>query len=106
MKEFYPEIDEDGDLSLRVPVPRAGDEIAALGATINDLLARMQEALERERSFVADAGHELRTPLAILRAELELAAWTSDGMKLWSRFVEPCCRQRQRTTTRCRRRAT
>ncbi|HZD14554.1 MAG TPA: HAMP domain-containing sensor histidine kinase, partial [Pseudonocardiaceae bacterium] len=37
-------------------------------------LARMQEALERERSFVADAGHEPRTPLAILRAELELAA--------------------------------
>ena len=64
----------DKDTDRRLAVPSTRDEIAALGATINDLLARMQEALERERSFVADAGHELRTPLAILRAELELAA--------------------------------
>jgi signal transduction histidine kinase len=64
----------DRDTGRRLAVPPTRDEIAALGATINDLLARMQEALERERSFVADAGHELRTPLAILRAELELAA--------------------------------
>ena len=64
----------DRDTGRRLAVPSTRDEIAALGATINDLLARLQEALERERSFVADAGHELRTPLAILRAELELAA--------------------------------
>jgi two-component system OmpR family sensor kinase len=64
----------DRDTGRRLAVPSTRDEIAALGATINGLLARLQEALERERSFVADAGHELRTPLAILRAELELAA--------------------------------
>ncbi len=64
----------DRDTGRRLAVPSTRDEIAALGATINDLLTRLQEALERERSFVADAGHELRTPLAILRAELELAA--------------------------------
>ena len=55
-------------------VPATRDEIAALGTTMNALLARLQEALDRERGFVADAGHELRTPLAILRTELELAA--------------------------------
>lgn len=64
----------DRDTTRRLAVPTTRDEIAALGATINGLLARLQEALERERGFVADAGHELRTPLAILRAELELAA--------------------------------
>jgi two-component system OmpR family sensor kinase len=57
----------------RLPVPRTGDEVARLGQTLNDMLARLQEALERERRFVADASHELRTPLANLRAELELA---------------------------------
>ena len=64
----------DQDLDRRLAVPSTRDEIAALGTTMNALLARLQEALERERGFVADAGHELRTPLAILRTELELAA--------------------------------
>ncbi len=64
----------DQDLSRRLAVPPTRDEIAALGTTMNALLHRLQAALERERGFVADAGHELRTPLAILRTELELAA--------------------------------
>lgn len=58
----------------RVGVPRTRDEIAWLGVTLNDLLERLQRALEQQQNLVADAGHELHTPLAILRAELELAA--------------------------------
>ncbi len=57
----------------RLPVPPSRDEIARLGTTLNEMLDRLGEAIEHERSFVADASHELRTPLAILRTELELA---------------------------------
>ena len=64
----------DQDLERRLAIPSTRDEIAALGTTMNGLLGRLQEALARERGFVADAGHELRTPLAILRTGLELAA--------------------------------
>ncbi len=56
-----------------LPVPPAGDEISRLAVTLNDMLARLQAAVEHERRFVADASHELRTPLALLRTELDLA---------------------------------
>jgi signal transduction histidine kinase len=62
-----------GDPALRLPIPPAADEIARLGLTLNELLARVEQTLERERAFVAHASHELRTPLALLRTQLELA---------------------------------
>jgi two-component system OmpR family sensor kinase len=57
----------------RLPLPVAHDEVYRLGETLNQMLERLDSALERERRFVADASHELRTPLAILKAELEVA---------------------------------
>jgi signal transduction histidine kinase len=57
----------------RLPLPKSRDEIRRLGETLNAMLGRLESALERERTFVADASHELRTPLALLKTELELA---------------------------------
>ena len=57
----------------RLPVPPSRDEIHDLATTLNEMLARLEAALEHERRFVADASHELRTPLALLKTELELA---------------------------------
>jgi signal transduction histidine kinase len=61
------------ELGKRLPLPESEDEIRRLGVTLNEMLDRLEEGLERERMFVANASHELRMPLAVLRAELEVS---------------------------------
>lgn len=61
-----------GELSRRVPVPNANDEIKTLALTLNDMLDRIQQAFQSQERFVADASHQLLTPLAIMRGELEI----------------------------------
>jgi two-component system OmpR family sensor kinase len=63
----------------RLPVPRARDEISRLGGRLNDMLGRLEAALERERTLVSNASHELRTPLALLKTEIELALEEPDS---------------------------
>jgi two-component system OmpR family sensor kinase len=64
----------DEDLSRRIPISAdtTGDEVAALAATFNDMLDRLEDAFAAQRAFIDDAGHELRTPLTIAQGHLEL----------------------------------
>lgn len=57
----------------RLPVPQTHDELQRLAQTLNTMLDRLDDGMRRERRFVAEAGHELRTPLALLTTELDLA---------------------------------
>jgi len=63
----------------RLPVPSAADEIRALAVTLNEMLDRLAEVQERQQSFVADAAHELRSPLASIQAQLEVAQRLGEG---------------------------
>ncbi|MBC9723835.1 HAMP domain-containing histidine kinase [Streptomyces sp. TRM68367] len=63
----------EADLARRVPEPGGEDEIARLAATMNEMLARLESAQQAQRRFVADAGHELRSPLTTITSVLELA---------------------------------
>ncbi len=62
-----------GTLDARVPVPETGDEIATLATTVNGMLDRLEGDDRRRRRFVSDASHELRTPVAVMRNEAEVA---------------------------------
>jgi signal transduction histidine kinase len=65
--------------SDRLPVPDSGDEIHRLAVTLNGMLHRLDAARARQRAFVADAAHELRSPLTNMRTELEVAQRLPDS---------------------------
>lgn len=69
------------DIERRLPVPRQRDELRALATTLNGMLDRVADALRRQRTFVAAASHDLRTPIASLQAELELAEDTRTSVE-------------------------
>jgi signal transduction histidine kinase len=60
-------------LDRRVPVPATGDEIDRLARTMNEMLDRLDASARRQRTFVADASHELRSPMTVIRTRLEVA---------------------------------
>jgi signal transduction histidine kinase len=60
------------NLKSRIPLPVNRDELHLLSATINNLLDRVENAIEREKQFTSDASHELRTPLAVIKGTMEV----------------------------------
>ncbi|XRQ11714.1 sensor histidine kinase [Actinomadura welshii] len=78
--EIRRELDEitATDLERRVPQPSRRDEVGRLAESINATLDRLEKAVARQRGFVTDVSHELRSPLAALRMELELALTAPD----------------------------
>ena len=69
-------------LDERVPEPDSDDEIAELAASMNEMLDRLQAASDRQRAFVADASHELRSPLATIIAAAEIAEISNDHQRI------------------------
>jgi heavy metal sensor kinase len=63
----------ENELSKRLPVPQTGDELQSLSETLNELFGRLERAFRRISEFTADASHELRTPVALMRTRTEIA---------------------------------
>jgi signal transduction histidine kinase len=76
----------DTDLSRRIPV-EGKDELAQLAQTFNEMLERLEEAFSSQRRFVDDAGHELKTPLTIVRGHLELIEEDPEARRQTLRLV-------------------
>lgn len=70
----------NSDLTQRVPV-KSSDELGQLACTFNDMLDRIEVAYRDQRQFVDDAGHELRTPITVVRGQLELLPFSSEEDK-------------------------
>jgi signal transduction histidine kinase len=70
------------DQDERLAVPETADEIRALALTLNDMLDRLAASRGRQRAFVADAAHELRSPLTSMRTQLEVAQHLGEGGQL------------------------
>jgi signal transduction histidine kinase len=67
------DIKDSTDLNRRVPEPATGDEVSRLARTMNEMLDRLQAAQDRQKQFMSDASHELRTPITTMRHQLDIA---------------------------------
>ncbi|HZL73649.1 MAG TPA: histidine kinase dimerization/phospho-acceptor domain-containing protein, partial [Planctomycetota bacterium] len=75
------------NLSQRIPIPRTRGEIRDLAITLNDMLGRLERAFDQVNAFTSNASHELKTPLANLRTEIELALEREPDVEAYQRLL-------------------
>ena len=75
------------NLSERLPVPVVDDELRQLSLTLNELLNRLEQAFLSQERFIADASHELKTPLAIMRGELDLVKRPPQNSEEFAKYI-------------------
>jgi len=89
-------------LDRRLPIGNAADELGLLARTINSMIARLERSFSETRRFTADASHELRTPISVIRSEAELGLTAPDcpesARKRFESIVEECSRLADLTT--------
>jgi len=78
------------NLTSRIPLPQNKDELYLLSQTINNLLDRVENAIEREKQFSSDASHELRTPLAVIKGTLEVLVRKPRNIEEYKEKIEFC----------------
>jgi len=76
-----------GDLSQRIRIKRVNDELGRLAATFNEMIAKLDESFRRIKRFTADASHELKTPLTILRGEVEVGLKKKRTLQEYQRIL-------------------
>ncbi|WET02820.1 HAMP domain-containing sensor histidine kinase [Flavobacterium sp. YJ01] len=78
------------NLKSRIPLPKTRDELFTLSKTINNLLNRIEDAVEREKQFTSDASHELRTPLTVIKGTLEVLIRKTRDSKEYEEKINYC----------------
>lgn len=81
------------NLKARIVLPKTRDELYTLSKTINNLLNRIEEAIEREKQFTSDASHELRTPLTVIKGTLEVLIRKPRDNKEYEEKVNYCIKE-------------
>jgi len=78
------------NLKTRIPLPKTRDELFVLSTTINNLLNRIEDAIDREKQFTSDASHELRTPLTVIKGTLEVLIRKPRDSKEYEEKINYC----------------
>ena len=89
---------EKGDLSRRIKIPIANDEIGRLARTFNKMIARLEDTFNREKRFTSDASHELRTPITIISAKAEAALTKSKKIEDYRKALKVIIRETKRVS--------